>query len=109
MAMPKETKYEPSQLTTRHWIIMNGPIKEQVTGEGVIGLFPIMRPGAYFEYESCCKINKGKEGSMEGSFQMLSSTSKQIFNATVPLFTLALCCPIKHAKELQTNATTTAL
>jgi len=84
MTMPKDTKYEQSQLTTRHWIIMKGDVKEEVQGEGVIGMYPIMKAGSYFDYESCCNVIE--KGSMKGEFQMISSTTKQRFNIIVPEF-----------------------
>jgi hypothetical protein len=43
---------------------------QEVRGRGVIGLFPVMEPGAYFEYESCCP-QPAPRGTMKGSFTMV--------------------------------------
>lgn len=60
-----------TQLKSRHWIITNGNgAIEEVRGRGVIGQYPIMAPGSYFKYESCCFLPT-PSGSMKGSFIMV--------------------------------------
>lgn len=71
MSMAKDAPPEHSCiLTTRHWIIhdQNGN-QEEVKGPGVIGEYPEMYPGAFFEYASCCPLST-PTGSMRGTFQM---------------------------------------
>jgi ApaG protein len=55
-----------------------------VDGPGVIGLYPSVYPGSYFEYESCCSC-KTKTGSMKGSFNMKSELGHS-FDIVVPEF-----------------------
>ena len=44
------------QLMSRHWVISNaaGQVSDEVRGEAVVGLYPLLRPGeSEFVYESC--------------------------------------------------------
>lgn len=42
--------------------------EEEVRGPGVIGKYPEMYPGAFFQYASCCPIPT-RTGSMRGTFE----------------------------------------
>src|SRR6201981_4232226 len=45
------------QLLARHWIITAGPGRtEEVTGPGVVGEQPVLRPGESFQYTSGCPL-----------------------------------------------------
>ena len=57
------------KLTTRHWYITDGNgSKEEAHGEGVVGEYPIMSPGALHEYISCTTFTT-PTGVMEGHYQ----------------------------------------
>ena len=59
-----------AQLLSRHWRITDANEKvEQVRGEGVVGEFPNLHPGEYFEYTSAASIDT-PVGLMEGSYKM---------------------------------------
>ncbi len=75
------------QLLRRHWFISdsNGKIQE-VEGEGVIGLQPIISPGQSHSYNSYC-ILETFSGSMEGTY-LMEWTNGERFRATIPRFML---------------------
>lgn len=57
------------RLVIRHWKIVDSEgHEESVDGPGVIGLYPIMEPGANFSYISCTNFNT-KSGRMYGTFE----------------------------------------
>ena len=57
------------QLTTRHWYITDGNgVKEEVHGEGVVGEYPVMTPGALHEYISCTTFTT-PTGVMRGHYE----------------------------------------
>jgi len=80
---------ETAQLVSRQWIITDadGGV-ERVKGGGVVGKFPVLKPGATFEYTSFCQL-KTAVGSMHGSYQMVT-TDGETFDATIAPFTLAI-------------------
>ncbi|PSS35834.1 F-box protein [Actinidia chinensis var. chinensis] len=56
------------QLHRRHWIIRANDVVTDVDGDGVIGKYPLLRPGeGEFVYESCAYLSSSS-GSIEGSF-----------------------------------------
>ncbi|KAK8931148.1 F-box protein SKIP16 [Platanthera zijinensis] len=61
--------YSSCQLSSRHWIIKSKDnVVAQVSGEGVIGLHPHLKPNQKeFVYESCTPLPEAS-GSVEGSF-----------------------------------------
>lgn len=77
-----------AKLMTRHWIITdaNGKVQE-VTGDGVVGHQPYLRPGEGFQYTSGAIIETPL-GSMRGSYQMVADDGTR-FDAPIPVFTLA--------------------
>jgi len=79
----------PARLLGRHWVITdaNGKV-EEVTGEGVVGEQPWLRPGEAFEYTSGAVLETGL-GTMEGSYAMLADDGTR-FEAPIPAFTLAM-------------------
>ncbi|PRP78430.1 F-box only protein 3 [Planoprotostelium fungivorum] len=85
---PTESPDRSCQLVSRHWscIDCNGVVSH-VEGPGVIGEYPIMKPGARFEYTSCTFQNG--RGSMEGFFRMKSLTRHgEMFDVEVPRFSM---------------------
>lgn len=85
---------EPVQLLSRHWIITDGNnAVREVTGEGVVGEQPHIAPGKCYQYSSGAVLST-KIGTMEGSYQMISS-SGEIFDAAIEPFGLV------HPRSLQ--------
>ncbi len=75
------------KLLSRHWVIINANgEKEEVTGEGVVGYTPELKPGDSFTYSSFCPLNT-PWGTMEGSYQMRRQDGT-MFEATVERFFL---------------------
>lgn len=79
----------PARLISRHWLITdaNGKV-EEVTGEGVVGEQPWMRPGDSFEYTSGAVLETAV-GTMSGSYQLLADDGTR-FEAPIPQFTLSV-------------------
>ncbi|MHC1480088.1 Co2+/Mg2+ efflux protein ApaG [Frateuria aurantia] len=78
-----------AQLLTRHWIITDANGKtEEVTGEGVVGEQPWMRPGDDFEYTSGAVLETAV-GVMTGTYHMLADDGTR-FEAPIPPFTLTI-------------------
>ncbi|KAM9964175.1 hypothetical protein ACTFIW_005834 [Dictyostelium discoideum] len=76
------------QLTHRFWIISTIDGSSNVNGPGVIGKFPIIKPGVTFEYCSRCEIERS-QGHMGGYFTMVKLNNRDYsFRATVPTFFL---------------------
>ena len=85
---------EPVQLLSRHWVITDGNnAVREVTGEGVVGEQPHILPGQCYEYSSGAVLNT-KIGTMEGSYQMITS-SGEVFDAVIEPFGLV------HPRSLQ--------
>ena len=76
------------QLLTRHWKIIDalGNIKT-VNGEGVIGQKPIINSGLSFSYSSFCPL-KTEFGKMQGSYTFKDKKTGELFEITVPEFSL---------------------
>jgi ApaG protein len=74
------------QLKKRHWFIFdsNG-VKSEVSGEGVVGVQPILVPGQSYRYVSGCNLST-TIGKMHGVYQMERTIDKELFNVTVPEF-----------------------
>ena len=80
---------DTARLVSREWIITNadGEVERRVNGGGVVGEYPVLPPGASFEYTSGCQIGT-PVGSMHGSYQMVT-TGGETFDALITPFTLA--------------------
>nr|AFK42529.1 unknown [Lotus japonicus] len=87
--------FSSCQLHWRHWIIRaNDIVVSDVNGEAVIGMFPLLRPGAEeFVYQSCTYLPTSS-GSVEGSFTFvpgrLANPKGDSFLATVDRFPIQL-------------------
>lgn len=80
---------ESVQLIDRHWRITNGRGEvENVTGEGVVGLQPVIHPQESFRYSSGCPLDT-PVGTMEGHYTMQRSSGER-FEANIDVFRLAL-------------------
>jgi ApaG protein len=79
----------PAQLISRHWLIQdgNGRIRE-VTGLGVGGHQPLLRPGQSFEYTSGSQIDT-PSGTMHGSYFFVAEDGTR-FDAPIAEFGLAM-------------------
>lgn len=77
----------PIQLISRHWTITDGLQKSQeVIGEGVIGLQPVISPQEKFEYSSFCPLPT-PTGNMRGWFYF-EQLNGDPFKVRIPLFFL---------------------
>ncbi|RKD20361.1 Co2+/Mg2+ efflux protein ApaG [Pelobium manganitolerans] len=76
------------QLLRRHWQIFdsNGT-KREVEGEGVVGLQPVIEPGEFHEYVSGCNLRTDM-GTMQGAYQMKRLVDDEIFDVSIPEFSL---------------------
>jgi ApaG protein len=80
---------ETAQLVSREWIITSAEGEvERIKGPGVVGEQPTLPPGGAFEYTSFCPL-KTAVGSMQGSYQMVTSDGER-FDAAIAPFTLAV-------------------
>ncbi|MCW5697085.1 MAG: Co2+/Mg2+ efflux protein ApaG [Bauldia sp.] len=80
---------EVVQLRARAWHITdaNGNIQE-VTGPGVVGKQPVLKPGESFEYTSGCPLST-PSGIMVGTYRMQTDGGHS-FDAEIPAFSLDL-------------------
>ncbi|MFT4565684.1 MAG: ApaG protein [Saprospiraceae bacterium] len=103
---PRESKYiwsyhitvqnhsdKTVQLKRRHWFIHDSLLgRREVKGDGIIGLQPILVPGATHSYTSWCPFNS-EIGMMRGYFEMIRAIDGKAFSVKVPDFTM--CAPSK--------------
>jgi ApaG protein len=76
------------QLNARHWEIYDALNNvEIVSGEGVIGRKPVLRPGESHTYSSGCLLTS-PFGAMRGHYDMVNFTTTQNFKVTIPTFKL---------------------
>ena len=77
------------QLNARHWEIYDALNNvEIVSGEGVIGKKPVLRPGESHTYSSGCLLT-APFGAMQGHYDMVNFTTAQNFKVTIPTFKLS--------------------
>lgn len=75
------------QLISRYWKIINSDgATEEVSGEGVIGRQPILKPNQEFKYTSYCPLDT-PWGTMEGYFLMKKDEGTE-FKADIERFYL---------------------
>ena len=78
---------ETLQLLKRHWIIFSGGrLFNEVAGDGVVGMQPILEKGDKFEYTSGAVI-EDPFGAMHGTYTMRSSSGK-FLTVEIPQFEL---------------------
>ncbi len=79
---------ETVTLRDRHWIIIDEDgEREDVKGEGVIGMQPTLKPGESFEYESYCPLGT-RWGTMEGTYRFERESDSAMFVVDVARFFL---------------------
>jgi ApaG protein len=77
------------QLMSRHWLITDAQGRvEEVSGPGVIGEQPVLRPGDVHTYSSGCPLPT-PSGWMKGSYRMKVEGGDP-FDAQIPEFSLDL-------------------
>lgn len=80
---------ETVQLVSRRWAITDGQGRvEEVTGRGVVGEQPTLKPGEAFRYTSGCPLPTDS-GSMQGDYQMVTDAG-ELFEVEIPAFSLDL-------------------
>lgn len=79
----------PARLMSRHWVITdaNGKVQE-VSGDGVVGEQPHLKPGEQFRYSSGAVLET-PVGAMQGLYRMKTDNGMN-FDAPIPPFTLAV-------------------
>ena len=78
-----------AKLISRHWVITdaNGKVQE-VSGDGVVGEQPHLRPGEEFRYSSGAVLET-PVGAMQGLYRMQAENGVN-FDAPIAAFTLAV-------------------
>ena len=78
-----------AKLISRHWVITdaNGKVQE-VSGDGVVGEQPHLRPGEEFRYSSGAVLET-PVGAMQGLYRMQAENGVD-FDAPIAAFTLAV-------------------
>jgi ApaG protein len=80
---------EPVQLISRRWEITDALNRtEVVTGPGVVGEQPHLKPREAFRYSSGCPLNT-PSGEMRGTYQMVTDAG-EAFEVEIPAFSLHL-------------------
>lgn len=78
----------PVQLLTRHWLIFDSEgSRREVTGEGVVGVQPIIKPGGEYQYISGCNL-RSEMGRMFGYYTLKNLSNHQQFEVGIPVFYL---------------------
>lgn len=84
----KNNRPETVQLLSRYWLISDANGETNiVTGEGVIGQQPFIKPSESFTYSSGCVL-KSPLGNMQGHYQM-QTHSAELIQVEIPPFRLA--------------------
>lgn len=79
----------PVRLMARCWLITDGDGRvEQVEGDGVVGVQPLIAPGGAYDYVSGCPLATAS-GRMEGRYIMMGEDGRR-FSVTIPTFPLEL-------------------
>lgn len=79
----------PAKLLRRYWLITDSNGKTQeVSGDGVVGEQPYLKPGEVFRYTSGALIET-PVGVMQGKYELVSDDGEN-FNARIPKFTLSI-------------------
>jgi len=77
------------QLISRRWLITDAMNRtEQVSGPGVVGEQPTLKPREAFRYSSGCPLPT-PSGEMRGAYQMLRDDG-EAFEVEIPAFSLHL-------------------
>jgi ApaG protein len=89
---------EAAQLLFRHWHIHDaGGEDQEVDGEGVIGVQPVLTPGQAHEYQSFCVLTS-PAGFMEGYYTFVRPDGTR-FRVAIPRFKLEAPLPAARDEE----------
>lgn len=78
----------PVQLLSRHWVITDAKGRtEEVSGDGVVGVQPVIGPGQAYDYVSGCPLATAS-GTMHGHYTMTHGGDDR-FDVIIPAFALA--------------------
>ncbi|QNM84429.1 Co2+/Mg2+ efflux protein ApaG [Polaribacter pectinis] len=84
----ENTSTETVKLTDRFWKIYDSLNKtEIVSGEGVVGQTPILKPNDVYTYSSGCLL-ESNVGSMKGFYTMINLDTFEQFKVIIPTFQL---------------------
>ena len=79
---------ETVKLTDRFWEIFDTlNITEIVSGEGVVGQTPTLKPNDIYTYSSGCFLDSSI-GAMKGFYTMINLETFEQFKVTIPTFQL---------------------
>jgi ApaG protein len=82
------------KLLRRHWFINDLNVaKNEVEGEGVVGLQPVLEPGEEHQYVSGCLL-QSEIGQMYGTYLMERQMDGKKFEVIIPKFNLIV--PFKN-------------
>lgn len=77
------------QLQSRSWVITDDQGKQiKVSGEGVLGVKPIIEPGDTFTYQSGTHLDR-PSGIMQGRYEIWNDKGQK-FHIAIPAFSLDL-------------------
>lgn len=86
---------ESAQLMSRYWLITDADGKQkQVSGPGVVGNQPRIRPGQAFRYTSACVLET-EVGVMQGHYQF-EGAGGESFDVPIDAFSLAAPGVVVH-------------
>ena len=85
----RNTGEVPAQLISRHWVITDANNRvQEVSGLGVVGHQPLLKPGEEFEYSSGTPLST-PQGSMHGEYFCVAEDGHR-FEVNIPEFVLTL-------------------
>ena len=77
------------KLESRFWQIKDAlNITKTVSGEGVVGVKPVLRPGESHTYKSGCLLT-GPIGAMKGHYNMVNLNTLKKIQVNIPAFKLS--------------------
>lgn len=78
------------KLESRFWKIKDAlNVTKIVSGEGVVGRKPVLKPGERHTYKSGCLLT-GPMGAMNGHYNMINLNTSQNFQVNIPSFKLSV-------------------
>lgn len=78
----------PIQLLSRYWFIQDSVgVNQEVQGEGVIGIQPILIPDETYQYVSAVSL-RSDIGKMSGKYIMKNLQTNKTFEVAIPEFEL---------------------
>lgn len=76
------------QLLHRDWYIFDSLNEPTIiSGQGVVGEQPILKPGQVFSYTSGCELNS-ELGQMKGFYTFKNQMTGELFQVIIPTFDL---------------------